>query len=207
MKKFDKKYEHLFDTRIVEYKRFEKRRKIAIATVIASLSIFTAGNYIYNNRDSESRLLSPVECSIMVSPEYKSTEEPEEVTTVETVTEITEAPVLTQNEVDLLALVTMAEAEGESELGKRLVIDTILNRVDNPRFPNTIHGVVYQPNQFECMWNGRTSRCYVREDIRQLVLEELETRTNSEVVFFRAGGYSQYGTPLFQEGNHYFSKY
>lgn len=36
---------------------------------------------------------------------------------------------LTQEEIDLIALVTMGEAEGETELGKRLVIDTILNRL------------------------------------------------------------------------------
>lgn len=29
----------------------------------------------------------------------------------------------------------MAEAEGEPEEGQRLVIDTILNRVDDPCFP------------------------------------------------------------------------
>ena len=36
---------------------------------------------------------------------------------------------LTQEEIELIALVTMAEAEGECEYGQRLVIDTILNRV------------------------------------------------------------------------------
>lgn len=113
----------------------------------------------------------------------------------------------TEAEIDLLALVTMAEAEGESELGKRLVIDTILNRVDEPRFKgNTIHDIVYARNQFEAMWNGRVDRCYVREDIRQLVIEELQNRTNSEVVYFRTGRYSSDGIPLFKEGNHYFSK-
>lgn len=110
-------------------------------------------------------------------------------------------------EIDLLALVTMAEAEGECELGKRLVIDTVLNRVDSPYFPNTITGVIYQPNQFTSMWNGRVNRCYVREDIRQLVIKECISRTNYETVFFMAGWYSYYGTPLFRVGNHYFSKY
>ena len=33
---------------------------------------------------------------------------------------------ISDEDLELLALVTMAEAEGESELGKRLVIDTIL---------------------------------------------------------------------------------
>lgn len=110
-------------------------------------------------------------------------------------------------DVELIALVTMAEAEGECEDGKRLVIDTILNRVDSEHFPDTVYEVIYQPNQFSPMWNGRVERCEVREDICQLVKEELESRTNCEVMFFTAGQYSKYGTPMFQVENHYFSSY
>ena len=133
----------------------------------------------------------------------------ETTATVEEVTTIEEEPVLpySDEEIDLLALVTMAEAEGEPDDGKRLVIDTILNRVDHERFPDTIHDVVYQSGQFTSMWNGRVDRCYVKDDIYQLVLEELEHRTNYDTIFFHAGRYSSYGTPIFQVGNHYFSSY
>lgn len=41
---------------------------------------------------------------------------------------------MSKEDVELIALVTMAEAEGECEEGKRLVIDTILNRVDSEHF-------------------------------------------------------------------------
>lgn len=121
-------------------------------------------------------------------------------------------PISTHNQVSdsdisLLALVTMAEAEGECEEGKRLVIDTILNRVDSDHFPDTIYDVVYQQNQFSSMWNGRVNRCEVRDDIYNLVLEELQSRTNYEVIFFTAGRYSAYGTPMFRVENHHFSKY
>lgn len=118
-----------------------------------------------------------------------------------------EEELATQEEIELIALVTMAEAEGECEEGKRLVIDTILNRVDSEHFPDTIYDVVYQPNQFSSMWNGRSDRCEVREDICQLVREELESRYNSDCVFFRAYRYSDYGVPMFQVGGHYFSSY
>lgn len=114
---------------------------------------------------------------------------------------------LTQEEIDLIALVTMGEAEGETELGKRLVIDTILNRIDHPSFPDTVYDVVYQPNQFSVMWNSRIDRCYVMPEIVELVKEELLERTNYDCVFFMAGGYSKYGEPLFQECCHYFSSY
>ena len=114
---------------------------------------------------------------------------------------------LSDEEIELIALLTMAEAEGECEEGKRLVIDTILNRMDSDLsyFPDTIHEVVYQKNAFTSMWNGRVDRCYVTEDLCRLVREELENRTNYEVLYFCAGNYSKYGTPLWPVGNHYFS--
>ena len=128
---------------------------------------------------------------------------------------VTEAPVqepivttgISDADIQLLCLITMAEAGGESELGIRLVIDTILNRMDSPQFPNSVSGVVYQKNQFDPVRNGAINRCYVRDDIYRLVLEEVQNRTNSEVAFFRTQRYSSYGTPLFVVGNHYFSKY
>lgn len=115
--------------------------------------------------------------------------------------------VLTQEEKDLIALVTMAEAEGEPEEGQRLVIDVILNRVDSEHFPDTVYDVVYQKNQFTSMWNGRVDRCEVRADILQLVEDELITRTNENVVFFRTEHYSSFGIPVYRVGNHYFSRY
>ena len=118
-----------------------------------------------------------------------------------------EKTTMSNEEIELIALVTMAEAEGEPEEGKRLVIDTILNRVDHKCFPNTVSDVIYQKDQFTSMWNGRSSRCYVRDDIYQLVIEELESRTNSEVIFFRTTRFSDYGIPMYQVGNHYFSSY
>lgn len=114
---------------------------------------------------------------------------------------------LSTEEIELIALVTMAEAEGEPEEGKRLVIDTILNRVDFGEFPSTVTEVIYQPEQFSSMWNGRIDECYVMEEICQLVEEELKYRLNKEVMFFTAGGYGKFGVPMFQVGNHYFSSY
>jgi len=118
-----------------------------------------------------------------------------------------EETALSDEDIALIALVTMAEAEGESEEGKRLVIDTILNRMDSEYFPDTAYDVIYQKSQFSSMWNGRVERCYVQDDICNLVREELKSRTNYEVMFFTAGNYGKYGVPMFQVGNHYFSSY
>lgn len=114
---------------------------------------------------------------------------------------------ISEADASLIAVITMAEAEGESEEGKRLVIDTILNRMLDPHFPDTVYEVIYQKNQFASVWNGRADRCYVKEDILQLVWEETEERYNNDVVFFRTSHYSKYGRPLFKVGHHYFSAY
>ena len=131
----------------------------------------------------------------------------EETVSAVEIEEYVEDTLLPREDIELIALVTMAEAEGECEEGKRLVIDTILNRVDSVYFPDTVYDVVYQANQFSSMWNGRVERCYVKEELVELVKEELLERTNYECVFFTAGGYSDYGVPMFQECCHYFSSY
>jgi len=116
-------------------------------------------------------------------------------------------PLATREEIELLALCTMAEAEGECEQGQRLVIDSVLNRVDDPHFPDTISEVIWQKNQYAGMYGDRITRCYVMDELVKLVEEELENRTDYDVVFFNAGHYSDYGVPMFQVGNHYFSSY
>lgn len=114
---------------------------------------------------------------------------------------------VSNEDINLIALVTMAEAEDECEEGKRLVIDTILNRMDSKEFPDTVSEVIFEPYQFPSMTNGRAERCEVRDDICELVREELQSRYNFDCIFFKTDYYSEYGTPLFRVGNHYFSSY
>lgn len=128
--------------------------------------------------------------------------EPKKV--IEEITVI-EEPYISEAEIQIIAMITMAEAENEPEYGKRLVIDTILNRVDSDKFPDTIIDVATQPNQYTSMNSDRMSRCYVRDDIYQLVIEEFESRTNYDVIFFTSNGYSRYGTPMFKICCHSFS--
>lgn len=117
---------------------------------------------------------------------------------------LSEEQQVTDEEIWLIAWITMGEAESECEEGKRLVIDTILNRVDHNSFPDTIYDVIYQPSQFSCVWNGRLDRTAATDEVCQLVREELVNRCNYEVLYFTAGNYGKFGERLFQVGNHYF---
>lgn len=181
-------------------------RKIFRAMIFSALCIFTtiSACFICTASDHDYERIT-IESVIQYKPDdfvvYIADQ-----SVIESIAAETEE-LLSQDEIELIALVTMAEAEGECEEGKRLVIDTILNRADSEHFPNTVYDVIHQPNQFSSMWNGRVERCEVRDDICLLVREELETRTNSSVMFFTAGKYSVYGKPMFQVESHYFSSY
>ena len=163
----------------------------------------------YDEVDTEKLVTQPLVFTSLTNPSEvlyeKKIEESKNEQTEEQPLVVTSK--FSDEDIDLLALVTMAEAEGEPEEGRRLVVDTILNRIDSDKFPNTVSDVVYQKSQFSSMWNGRVDRCYVKEDIRQLVIEEIESRKNYDVMFFTADRYSDYGTPMFRVGDHCFSSY
>lgn len=57
--------------------------------------------------------------------------------------------------IDLLARLIRAEAEAEPYEGKVAVAAVLLNRVGDSRFPKTLEGVIYEPDAFESVSNGR----------------------------------------------------
>lgn len=187
------------------------RKLIKVITVPILCGIIVASSFFISEFHSEGEDIVAVPRAIVVEktePVVTALQEETIPIVIEETEGSTEAIAkMSREDVELIALVTMAEAEGECEEGKRLVIDTILNRVDSKHFPDTVYEVIYQPNQFSSMWNGRVDRCEVREDICELVYEELEARSNYDVVFFTAGEYSAYGVPMFRVENHYFSRY
>ena len=61
----------------------------------------------------------------------------------------------TSGDVDLLARLISAEARGEPYAGQVAVGAVVLNRVENPAFPSTISGVIYQSGAFSCINDGQ----------------------------------------------------
>ena len=54
----------------------------------------------------------------------------------------------TENDVVALAQMLWGEARGCTRDNQAMAVWCVLNRVDDPRFPDTIQGVLSQPNQF-----------------------------------------------------------
>lgn len=75
-----------------------------------------------------------------------------------------------RNEAYMLSRLAMAEAEGEPLEGKAWVIMVVLNRVESPDFPDTVEEVIFQPEQFSSVWDGRYDAVEPNEDCR-LALE------------------------------------
>lgn len=76
-------------------------------------------------------------------------------------------------DIDLLARVIEAEAQGEPYIGKVAVAAVILNRVRHPEFPNTLSGVIFQPHAFESVTNGLIWRRTPTEESRRAAIDAL----------------------------------
>ncbi|MCC3357189.1 cell wall hydrolase [Bacillus sp. REN16] len=61
-------------------------------------------------------------------------------------------------ELDLLARIVRAEAQAEPFEGKVAVAAVVLNRLESPKFPDTIQGVIYQRGQFQPVRNGAINK-------------------------------------------------
>ena len=112
----------------------------------------------------------------------------------------------------LLAKIAMAEAEGEPLKGKELVILVVLNRVRSRDFPNSIEEVLYQPQQFSCMTDGRWDETEPNEDCWEAVsnVQEMTHDISDGALYFESCKSDCWQSRnleyLFQVGNHKFYK-
>lgn len=113
-----------------------------------------------------------------------------------------------ENEFWELVYLVHAEASNQDITGRKLVADCVLNRVVSDKFPDSIHEVIFQENQFSPIKDGGYERAksnWTEEDYIA-VLEEWTDQVDYEVVYFCSNGYLPYGTPAYQYGSHFFCK-
>lgn len=143
------------------------------------------------------------------------------------VTEAHKKPTIVKNEIDvvevceddleseefcdsleILATCVEAEAGNQDLKGKRLVADVILNRVESPRFPDTIEGVISQKYQFTTFWDGSMDAITEpsEETFQAVNMELCGERLDDEILFFTAGDYNTYCIPAYKYQDHYFGK-
>lgn len=108
-------------------------------------------------------------------------------------------------DMELVAQLVQAEAGNQDLTGKRLVADVVYNQVRDPRFPNTIEGVVYQNDQFSVIKNGRFAKAGWEIDQDSFKASEMEyhNQMDSGVLYFN-NSKNVRGKGVFQYGGHWF---
>lgn len=195
----------------IEYKRIVTMVNTLIGAVIISCTASITCIVGWNEPELTPMIAEPV----VIEPAYIHINnvvlaEPEQApyVSLEPTAEELEAEIWADS-LEYLAMCVEAEAGNQTELGKRLVCDTVLNRFDSGKYEtlydviNEEHGGVYQ---YSVVADGRILIVEPTEETYRIVAEELECRTNTEVLYFRTKHYHTFGTPLFKEDDHYFSR-
>lgn len=111
-------------------------------------------------------------------------------------------------EMELLSQLVQAEAGNQDLTGMRYVADVVLNRVDDPRFPNTIEEVIFQrnPTQFAVTIDGAFEKAAwnMSENAYLAVQLEWEQRLDSGILYFNSGTDPMNGRSTFKYGDHWF---
>jgi N-acetylmuramoyl-L-alanine amidase len=82
----------------------------------------------------------------------------ENVNTIDNNSEIKPSENYSAAELDLLARLVRAEAQGEPYQGKVAVAEVVINRTHSPLFPDSITAVINQKGQFSPVSNGAINK-------------------------------------------------
>ncbi|HET7629240.1 MAG TPA: spore cortex-lytic enzyme [Bacillales bacterium] len=78
-----------------------------------------------------------------------------------------------QSDINLMVRMVYAESKGEPYIGKVAVAAVILNRIDSPKFPNTIPGVIYEPLAFSSVADGQLWVGQPKQESKKAVIDAL----------------------------------
>lgn len=108
---------------------------------------------------------------------------------------------VTQEEIELLVNVVMAESGNQCLEGQIAVAETIINRVLSKDFPDTITEVIYSEKQYCTVFKWTPT-----ESCKDAVYTALTTQTYPRnMYYFRTKYFHSFGTPYRQIQDHYFS--
>lgn len=92
---------------------------------------------------------------------------------------------LTTEEISLVARLVIGEAEGESFDGKKMVAETILNRLVKGGFGTSIKGIIEHPKQYDARWNPSLWAREPKEEDLKAVREAIDNPSLPiDVVFY-----------------------
>lgn len=137
---------------------------ILIALVALTFTVASINLEVGRQMDKQSQEIVQATSAtdlVLAQPTLEATTEPETDPTYTSACHMTQSLDLDAEDTERLMRIAMAEAEGESTVGKALVMLVVLNRVWSDEFPNTIEEVIFQPGQFSVTEEG--GRYYTTE--------------------------------------------
>lgn len=147
-------------------------------------------------------LISMIIVPLLVNPFFKM-----EIEQVPTLEEYADLCGMSVEEFELISSVVEAESDrSESLEGRTLIALTILNRVEDNRFPDTITEVLTQRGQFSTVRNGHsvTERTAYSDMAVLEAVEWMESGNYPNVEFFNCRGFFS-GYPQYElvDGNYF----
>lgn len=147
-------------------------------------------------------LISMIIVPLLVNPFFKM-----EIEQVPTLEEYADLCGMSVEEFELISSVVEAESDrSESLEGRTLIALTILNRVEDNRFPDTITEVLTQRGQFSTVRNGHsvTERTAYSDRAVLEAVEWMESGNYPNVEFFNCRGFFS-GYPQYElvDGNYF----
>lgn len=92
---------------------------------------------------------------------------------------------VSQDDVELLARLVYLEARNQPEVGQRAIVESVLNRILDERFPNTVHDVIYQKGQFSTsQYINSTTPTQEQYNIVNMVLNETSPILDENTIYF-----------------------
>ena len=89
-----------------------------------------------------------------------------------------------EKEMELLYKVVEAECTDQDYDSKVNVMSTIINRINDDRFPSTVEKVIYQKSQFSCVQDKRIHKVEITQETKDAVNDVIQNGTVHDALYF-----------------------
>lgn len=187
-----------------------RRRRILniLCTALIGAAAASAGAVWWICPKSEPGKITTVDFEyIRLIDQRENTEPPVRETKIGSIERTHDIQLMTREDRDLMMRVATAEGEDQGEDGMWLILSVIMNRVEDPDYPDNIHDVIYQPYQFTSILDKRAEEAEPTEACEMAMVRIEEGEIAPEIIAFDlkdAGILEKYFEPVFDYRDHRF---
>lgn len=196
-----------------------RRRRILniLCTALIAAAAASAGAVWWICPKSEPGKITTVDFEyIRLIEQRENTEPPVKEAKIGNIERTHDIQLMTREDRDLMMRVATAEGEDQGEDGMWLILSVIMNRVEDPEWPDNVHDVIYQcvtdkagvkHYQFSTIMDGRAETAEPTEACEMAMVRIEEGEIAPEIIAFDlkdAGILEKYFEPVFDYRDHRF---